>query len=88
MWAIISNHKDLRFFSYGSLSAKAIEGVGYEQCQKDGSHEQIARELLISGIPLFIKKSDARDKALEWGLTGYKYIEISPAFISLGYLKK
>ena len=60
MWAIISNHNELKFFSNSSLSAKAIDGVSYEQFQIDGSQEQIARELLISGIPLFIKKSDAK----------------------------
>lgn len=83
MWAIISNHSELRFYSCASKPAVGIDDVNYERISTSGTHESIVSKLIRSGVPLFIKKSDARAKAVEWNLKGFKYIELSPSVIAL-----
>ncbi|MCP4057046.1 hypothetical protein [Pseudoalteromonas sp.] len=83
MWAIISNHRELKFFVGESRSAFAVKGVSYNRVQENGTHDLIVSELLSEGVPLFIKKSDARAKAVEWDLKGFKYIELNPSIIVL-----
>jgi len=46
-------------------------------------HDLCVSELINAGIPLFIKKSDAREAATSRKLTGFKYLKLEPKMIKI-----
>ncbi|QUM85971.1 hypothetical protein [Moritella sp. 28] len=90
MWVIISQSRQLKFYGLtNSEQAIEIDGISYFIEKKGYSpeikfdHNFAVEKLLLSGVPLFITKSDARKEAVKLGLTGFKYLNLSPSIIKL-----
>lgn len=89
MWVIISTSALLKFFDLKSDSAIEVEYLEYFIKEKGHvpeikfDHDFAVSELLKIGVPLFINKKDARKKAVSAGLTGFKYLQLTPTIIKI-----
>ncbi len=84
VWVVISTSKILKFFDLKSTKSKEINGLSYAIEQNGHSpkiqfeHNAAVTTLLKNGVPLFINKVDAKNEAVALGLTGFKYLKLSP----------
>lgn len=90
MWAVISISRQLKFYDLkNNDQGIEIDGLSYFIEQKGWApeikfdHNFAVSKLLLSDVPLFISKSDARKEAVKVGLTGFKYLKLSPSIIKL-----
>jgi hypothetical protein len=75
---------DIKFAHAGEL--ESIDGIsmafgGFTKVVLD--HERCVNTLLKAGLPLFMKKTDAREAAKAVNLTGYTYIQFEVSKIQL-----
>ncbi|MDO7085559.1 hypothetical protein WNY51_18390 [Pseudocolwellia sp. AS88] len=54
----------------------------------EDDHDEIATKLIALGIPLFIKKEDARKLAVSKNITGFKYLKLSPKVINSHHINE
>jgi len=90
MWAVISISRQLKFYDLkNNDQGIVIDDINYFIEQKGRAPEIkfdqnfAVKKLLLSGIPLFMSKSDARKEAVKAGLTGFKYLKLTPSIIKL-----
>lgn len=89
MWVIISTSTLLKFFDLNGNVAVEVDGLNYFIKEKGHVPEiQFDNNLTVSkllekGFPLFVNKADARKEAVFAGLTGFKYLQLTPSIIKI-----
>ncbi|SGZ04064.1 hypothetical protein [Moritella viscosa] len=87
MWVIISTSDQLKFYDLKNNEGIIIDGLYYfiktrgHVPEIKFDHNKAVSTLLKWGIPLFMKKTDARKEAVNAKLTGFKYLKLNPSII-------
>ncbi len=89
MWLLISTTTLLKFFDLKGDVAVEVDGLNYFIKEKGHvpeikfDHNFAVSKLLENGFPIFVNKADARKEAVLAGLTGFKYLKLSPSIIKI-----
>jgi hypothetical protein len=89
MWLLISTSTLLKFYNLKGDMAIEVAGLNYFIKEKGHvpeikfDHNFAVSKLLENGFPLFVNKTDARKEAVLAGLTGSKYLMLTPSVIKI-----
>ena len=98
MWAVIKVDKALKFYNFQSQQYEIVGDLRFAHAGELESTngismafggftkvvlERCVKTLLKAGLPLFMKKTDAREAAKAVNLTGYTYIQFEVSKIQL-----